>query len=43
MAAVRDYESIGGTAAIFINDDGMQIIESDIAEFVSEWMCHSPS
>lgn len=31
-AAIRHYESVGGTASIFINDDGMQIVHSDVAE-----------
>lgn len=30
-AAVRYYESIGGTASIFINDDGMQMVNPEIA------------
>jgi hypothetical protein len=33
--AIRYYESVGGTASIFINDDGMQVIDPDVAEYVS--------
>lgn len=32
MAAVRCYESLGGTASIFINDDGMQLVKPELAE-----------
>ena len=32
MDAVRYYESRGGTASIFINDDGMQLVKPDLAE-----------
>ena len=32
MAAVRYYEERGGTASIFINDDGMQLVKSELAE-----------
>lgn len=32
MAAVRYYEQRGGTASIFINDDGMQLVKSELAE-----------
>lgn len=31
-AAVKYYESVGGTATIYINDDGMQVLPRDIAE-----------
>lgn len=31
-AAVKHYESMGGTASIFINDDGMQILDHATAE-----------
>jgi hypothetical protein len=31
-AAVKHYESVGGTASIFINDDGMQILDHATAE-----------
>jgi hypothetical protein len=31
MAAVRYYESRGGTASIFINDDGMQLVKPELA------------
>jgi hypothetical protein len=30
--AVRYYESVGGTATIYINDDGMQVLPREIAE-----------
>lgn len=30
-AAVKYYESVGGTASIFINDDGMQLVDPEIA------------
>lgn len=32
MAAVRHYEKQGGTASIFVNDDGMQLVNKDLAE-----------
>ncbi|OQO07976.1 hypothetical protein B0A48_06769 [Cryoendolithus antarcticus] len=32
MAAVRHYESRGGTASIYINDDGMQLVKPELAE-----------
>ena len=32
MAAVRFYEARGGTASIFINDDGMQLVKAELAE-----------
>lgn len=32
MDAVRYYEARGGTASIFINDDGMQLVKPDLAE-----------
>ena len=31
-AAIRYYESVGGTASIFVNDDGMQNIDPLVAE-----------
>jgi hypothetical protein len=31
-AAVKYYESVGGTASIYINDDGMQVLPREIAE-----------
>lgn len=31
-AAIRHYESVGGTASIFVNDDGMQNIDPVVAE-----------
>jgi hypothetical protein len=31
-AAVKHYESMGGTASIFVNDDGMQLVGHEIAE-----------
>ena len=32
MTAVRYYERQGGTASIFVNDDGMQLVHKDLAE-----------
>lgn len=32
MAAVRYYEAQGGTASIFVNDDGMQLVGKDLAD-----------
>ncbi len=32
MAAIEEYEKQGGTASVFINDDGMQAIEPELAE-----------
>lgn len=32
MAAIQHYEEQGGTASVFVNDDGMQVIEPDLAE-----------
>ena len=32
LAAVKNYEERGGTASIYVNDDGMQLINSDLAE-----------
>ncbi|EWZ30356.1 hypothetical protein FOZG_15845 [Fusarium oxysporum Fo47] len=31
-AAIRNYESFGGTASIFINDDGMQLVSPEEAD-----------
>lgn len=31
-AAIKYYESVGGTASIYVNDDGMQILQPEIAE-----------
>lgn len=31
MAAIQEYEKQGGTASVFINDDGMQCIQPDLA------------
>jgi hypothetical protein len=31
-AAIRHYESVGGTASIYINDDGMQVLAPEVAE-----------
>ena len=31
-AAIRHYESVGGTASIFVNDDGMQNVDPVVAE-----------
>ncbi|KAK2592718.1 hypothetical protein QQS21_009593 [Conoideocrella luteorostrata] len=32
MAAIEYYEQQGGTASVFINDDGMQVIRPELAE-----------
>ena len=32
MAAVRFYEERGGTASIYVNDDGMQLVKAELAE-----------
>jgi hypothetical protein len=31
-AAIRHYESIGGTASIFVNEDGMQVVSPELAQ-----------
>lgn len=31
-AAIKNYESIGGTASIFVNEDGMQVVDSELAQ-----------
>jgi len=33
MAAVKFYEGRGGTASIFVNDDGMQMVKPELAEY----------
>jgi hypothetical protein len=30
--AIKHYESVGGTASIYINEDGMQTISPELAE-----------
>jgi hypothetical protein len=32
QAAIRKYEEQGGTASVFVNDDGMQTVSADLAE-----------
>ncbi|KAL2065738.1 hypothetical protein VTL71DRAFT_3408 [Oculimacula yallundae] len=32
QAAIAKYEELGGTASIFVNDDGMQTVSADLAE-----------
>jgi hypothetical protein len=32
QATIRKYEEQGGTASIFVNDDGMQTVSDDLAE-----------
>jgi hypothetical protein len=32
MAAIKHYESVGGTASIFVNEDGMQVVKPEVAE-----------
>jgi hypothetical protein len=34
LAAVKQYEDQGGTASIYVNDDGMQLVKPDLAEYV---------
>ena len=31
-AAIKHYENIGGTASIFVNEDGMQVVSPELAE-----------
>jgi hypothetical protein len=31
-AAIRYYESIGGTASIYVNEDGMQAVSPELAQ-----------
>jgi hypothetical protein len=31
-AAIKHYESIGGSASIFVNEDGMQVISPELAQ-----------
>ena len=31
-AAVKHYESVGGTASIFVNEDGMQTVSEELAQ-----------
>lgn len=33
LAAVKHYESQGGTASIFVNDDGMQLVKPEFQEY----------
>ena len=37
MAAIQYYEEQGGTASVFINDDGMQCIQPELAEARKEY------
>ena len=32
LTAIRQYEEQGGTASLYVNDDGMQLVSSDLAE-----------
>jgi hypothetical protein len=32
LAAIQHYEAQGGTASIFVNDDGMQLVKPELAE-----------
>lgn len=32
MAAIKHYESNGGTASLYVNDDGMQLVGKDLAD-----------
>jgi hypothetical protein len=31
-AAIKHYESVGGTASIFVNEDGMQVVSAELAQ-----------
>ncbi len=33
LAAVKRYEAQGGTASIYVNDDGMQLVKPELAEY----------
>jgi hypothetical protein len=35
LAAVKHYEERGGTASIFVNDDGMQLVKPELQEYVT--------
>jgi hypothetical protein len=32
LVAIRYYEAQGGTASIYVNEDGMQVVPKDLAE-----------
>jgi hypothetical protein len=36
LAAIKQYEEHGGSASIYVNDDGMQLIEETVAQWVSK-------
>jgi hypothetical protein len=31
-AAIKHYESVGGTASIYVNEDGMQVVSPELAQ-----------
>ena len=33
LKAIRYYEAQGGSASIYVNEDGMQAVDSDLAEY----------
>jgi hypothetical protein len=35
LAAVKHYEEQGGTASIFVNDDGMQLVKPELQEYTT--------
>lgn len=35
LTAVKHYEEQGGTASIFVNDDGMQLVKPELAEYMT--------
>ncbi|KAL5351998.1 hypothetical protein ACLOAV_003862 [Pseudogymnoascus australis] len=37
MAAIQHYEEQGGTASVFVNDDGMQVVEQEVAKARSQY------
>lgn len=41
MAAIQFYEEQGGTASVFINDDGMQCIQEELAEARKQYYRHN--
>jgi hypothetical protein len=34
LKAIKYYEVQGGTASIYVNDDGMQVVDPELAEYV---------
>jgi hypothetical protein len=33
LKAIRYYESQGGSASIYVNEDGMQVVDPELAEY----------